>query len=41
MLSASDGFAATTMRYVAADAEIDVSMVMQFFRSKDELFTAV
>lgn len=37
---ASDGFAATTMRRVAADAEVDVSMVMQFFRSKDELFAA-
>ncbi|EJM15526.1 transcriptional regulator [Pseudomonas sp. GM21] len=38
---ASDGFAATTMRRVAADAGVDVSMVMQFFRSKDELFAAV
>lgn len=38
---ASDGFAATTMRRVAADARVDVSMVMQFFRSKDELFAAV
>ncbi|WP_198026879.1 TetR/AcrR family transcriptional regulator [Polaromonas glacialis] len=38
---ASDGFAATTMRLVAADAGVDVSMVMQFFRSKDELFAAV
>lgn len=38
---ASDGFTATTMRRVAADAEVDVSMVMQFFRSKDELFAAV
>lgn len=37
---ASDGFAATTMRLVAADAGVDVSMVMQFFRSKDELFAA-
>jgi AcrR family transcriptional regulator len=37
----SDGFAATTMRRVAADAGVDVSMVMQFFRSKDELFAAV
>ncbi|MDI3356323.1 TetR family transcriptional regulator [Pseudomonas sp. UYIF39] len=38
---ASDGFAATTIRRVAADAGVDVSMVMQFFRSKDELFAAV
>ena len=37
----SDGFAATTMRLVANDAGVDVSMVMQFFRSKDELFAAV
>ena len=29
------------MRRVAADASVDVSMVMQFFRSKDELFAAV
>lgn len=38
---ASDGFAATTIRLVAADAQVDVSQVMQFFRSKDELFAAV
>jgi AcrR family transcriptional regulator len=38
---ASDGFAATTMRLVAADAGVDVSQVMQFFRSKDELFAAI
>lgn len=38
---ASDGFAATTIRLVAADARVDVSQVMQFFRSKDELFAAV
>ena len=38
---ARDGFAAATMRRVAADAEVDVSQVMQFFRSKDELFAAV
>jgi AcrR family transcriptional regulator len=38
---ASDGFAATTMRLVAADAQVDVSQVMQFFGSKDELFAAV
>jgi AcrR family transcriptional regulator len=38
---ASDGFAATTIRLVAADAQVDVSQVMQFFGSKDELFAAV
>lgn len=38
---ASDGFAATTIRLVAADAGVDASQVMQFYRSKDELFAAV
>jgi AcrR family transcriptional regulator len=38
---ARDGFGATTIRRVAADAGVDVSQVMQFFRSKDELFAAV
>lgn len=38
---ASDGFVATTIRVVAADAGVDVSQVMQFFRSKEELFAAV
>ncbi|HEX5253181.1 MAG TPA: TetR family transcriptional regulator [Mycobacterium sp.] len=38
---ASDGFAATTIRQVAADAEVDASLVMQFFRSKDQLFGEV
>lgn len=38
---ASDGFAATTIRVIAADAGVDVSQVMQFFRSKDELFAAI
>ncbi|GAA1446204.1 hypothetical protein GCM10009617_27180 [Leifsonia poae] len=38
---ARDGFAATTIRLVAADAGVDASQVMQFFRSKDELFAAV
>lgn len=38
---ASDGFAATTIRRIAADAEVDPSQVMQFFRSKDDLFAAV
>jgi AcrR family transcriptional regulator len=38
---ANDGFSATTIRLVAADAGVDVSQVMQFFGSKDELFAAV
>jgi len=38
---AADGFAATTIRRVAADAGVDASQVMQFFRSKEELFAAV
>ena len=38
---ASDGFAATTIRRVAADAGVDASQVMQFFLSKDDLFAAV
>lgn len=37
---AADGFAATTIRLIAADADVDASQVMQFFRSKDELFAA-
>lgn len=38
---ASDGFAATTIRQVAADAQVDAALVMQFFRSKDQLFAEV
>lgn len=38
---ARDGFTATTIRRVAADAGVDASQVMQFYRSKDELFAAV
>ncbi|WP_212829499.1 TetR family transcriptional regulator [Catellatospora sp. TT07R-123] len=38
---ATDGFAATTIRRVAADAGVDASQVMQFFGTKDELFAAV
>jgi AcrR family transcriptional regulator len=38
---ARDGFAATTIRRIAADAGVDPSQVIQFFRSKDELFAAV
>ena len=38
---ARDGYAATTIRKVAADAGVDAALVMQFFRSKEELFAAV
>ncbi|MFL1428681.1 MULTISPECIES: TetR family transcriptional regulator [unclassified Nocardiopsis] len=38
---AEDGFAATTIRRIAADAGVDASLVIQFFRSKNELFAAV
>ncbi|RKR75936.1 TetR family transcriptional regulator [Frondihabitans australicus] len=38
---AADGFAQTTIRSVAADAGVDGSQVIQFFRSKEELFAAV
>jgi AcrR family transcriptional regulator len=37
---AAQGFKATTIRLVAADAGVDPSQVMQFFGSKDELFAA-
>ena len=38
---AREGYAATTIRKVAADAGVDAALVMQFFRSKEELFAAV
>ncbi|MTD54029.1 TetR/AcrR family transcriptional regulator [Amycolatopsis pithecellobii] len=38
---AADGFKATTIRAIAEDADVDAALVMQFFRSKDELFGAV
>lgn len=38
---ACHGYVSTTIRQVAADADVDASLVMQFFRSKDELFAAV
>ena len=38
---ASDGFAATTIRRIAADAAVNPSLVIQFFTSKEELFAAV
>src|ERR1700678_3566471 len=37
---ASVGFAATTIRRVAADAGVDPSLGMQFYRSKNELYAA-
>jgi hypothetical protein len=38
---AADGYGGTTIRRVAADAGVDPSLVMQFFRSKELLFGAV
>lgn len=38
---ANHGFTDTTIRLVAADAGVDASQVMQFYRSKEELFAAV
>jgi len=38
---AGEGFAAATIRRIAADAGVDASQVMQFFGSKDDLFAAV
>ncbi|MDM2349434.1 transcriptional regulator [Mycobacteroides abscessus subsp. abscessus] len=38
---AKEGYAATTIRKIAASAGVDVSLVMQFFGSKDQLFAAV
>lgn len=35
------GFAATTIRLIAAEATVDPSQVIQFFGSKDQLFAAV
>ncbi|PRY13010.1 TetR/AcrR family transcriptional regulator [Kineococcus rhizosphaerae] len=40
-LFARDGFSATTVRAVAAEAGVDASLVMQFFGSKQGLFAAV
>lgn len=37
---AKDGFAATSIRAVAADAGVDPALVMQFYKSKDGLFAA-
>jgi AcrR family transcriptional regulator len=38
---AEDGYAGTTIRSIAADADVDSSLVMQYFSSKEELFGAV
>jgi AcrR family transcriptional regulator len=38
---ASQGYRNTTIRAIAADAQIDPSMVMRYYGSKDELFEAV
>ncbi|WP_445518002.1 TetR/AcrR family transcriptional regulator [Streptomyces sp. NEAU-174] len=38
---AAAGFKGATIRAIAADAGVDAALVMQFFRSKDELFGAV
>ncbi|MFB9879476.1 TetR family transcriptional regulator [Planobispora siamensis] len=37
---AADGYEKATIRAIAADAEIDPSMVMRYFGSKDKLFAA-
>ena len=38
---ADDGFAAATIRGIAADARVDPSQVIQFFGSKERLFATV
>jgi AcrR family transcriptional regulator len=38
---AADGFSGTTIRRIAEDADVDAALVMQYFRSKEELFAAV
>ena len=38
---ATDGFTSTTIRRIAADAGVDAALVMQFFKSKNDLFAAV
>ena len=37
---AESGYEGTTIRGVAADANIDPSMVMRYFGNKDQLFAA-
>lgn len=38
---AQDGYAAATIRRIAEDAGVNAALVMQFFKSKEELFAAV
>ncbi len=38
---ATDGFASSTIRKIAADAGVDPSLVMQYFGSKAQLFASV
>lgn len=38
---ADDGYAAATIRKIAADAGVDAALVMQFYKSKEDLFAAV
>jgi AcrR family transcriptional regulator len=38
---AKDGYAGATIRKIATDANVDASLIMQFFGSKDDLFQAV
>jgi len=38
---AEDGYAAATIRKIAADAGVNAALVMQFYQSKEELFAAV
>jgi hypothetical protein len=37
---AAEGYERTTVRAIAADADIDASMVMRYFGSKEDLFAA-
>jgi AcrR family transcriptional regulator len=37
---AARGYEQTTIRAVAAEADVDASMVMRYFQSKERLFTA-
>ncbi|GGF30688.1 TetR/AcrR family transcriptional regulator [Subtercola lobariae] len=38
---AQDGYTAATIRKIAADANVDAALVMQFFGSKEELFATI
>lgn len=41
MRFAQDGYAAATIRKIAAEAGVDAALVMQFYRSKEELFAGM